>query len=73
MAETYKKLEDGTLEIRKTADVAVTTMSEKEIVGKIAEVQTAIDHLNIDLAAKEQEKLEWQNKLETIQTVEPKL
>ena len=71
MAEIYKKLPDGTLEIRKTQDEVVSTMSEKEIVGKIAEVQTAIDHLNIDLAAKEQEKAEWQTKLTTIQA-EPK-
>jgi len=76
MAETYKKLEDGTLEIRKTADAVTSTMSEKEIIGKIAEVQTEIDHLNndisdknIDKAAKELEKAEWQSKLEMIKVI----
>ena len=67
MAETYTKLPDGTLQISKTADAVVSTMSEKEIVGKIAEVQTQIDHLNIDLAAKEKEKAEWQSKLTIVQ------
>ena len=66
MAETFKKLPDGTLEISKTADAVISTMSEKEIIGKIAEVQTKIDHLELDVVAKEQEKAEWQSKLETV-------
>ena len=69
MAETYKKLEDGTLEISKTADAVVSTMSEKEIVGKIAEAQTKIDHLNIDLAAAETEKAAWAAKLAVVSKV----
>lgn len=66
MAETYKKLPDGTLEITKTSDEVKSTMSEQEIIDKIAEAQTKIDHLNIDLIAAEQEKAKWQNKLSVI-------
>ena len=69
MAETFKKLPDGTLETTKTADAVISTMSQKEIIGKIAEVQTAIDHLDIDKAAKELEKAEWQSKLEIVKAV----
>jgi len=69
MAETFKKLSDGTLQMTVTPVAVITTMSQKEIIGKIAEVQTLIDHLNIDLAAKEQEKLEWQSKLNLVKTL----
>lgn len=72
MAETYKKLPDGTLEITTTGNEVKSTMSEQEIVGKIAEVQTKIDHLNIDITAEEEEKAEWQAKLDIIQDVVPK-
>ena len=69
MAETFKKLSDGTLEISKTADAVISTMSQKEIIGKIAEVQTKIDHLNTDLVAAEQEKAQWQSKLNLVKTL----
>ena len=59
MAETYKKLPDGTLEITKSQDSVISTMSQQEIEGKIAEVQTKIDHLNTDLTAAQQEKEQW--------------
>lgn len=71
MAETYKKLSDGTLEISKSQDIVITTMSREEIEGKMAEVQTRIDHLNVDLAGVEQEKAEWQNKLNVVKTATP--
>lgn len=63
MAETYKKLPDGTLQITKSQDTVLTTVTEEEIVGKIAETQTKIDHLNIDLAATQKEKVLWEEKL----------
>jgi len=69
MAETYKKLENGLLETRKTPDEIISTQSQKEIEGKIAEEQTKIDHLNIDLAAAEREKAVWVSKLEIIKEV----
>jgi len=65
MAETYKKLEDGTLEIRRTGDTVISTMSQ-------AEIQTIIDHLNKDIAEKEQEKAGWVSKLELVKTIEIK-
>ncbi len=69
MAETYKKLENGLLETRVTPDEIIFTQSQKEIEGKIAEEQTKIDHLEIDLAAAEREKAVWVSKLEIIKEV----
>jgi hypothetical protein len=66
MAETYKKLADGTLQVTTTGDKVVSTMSKREIEGKIAEVQTKIDHLNVDLTEAQAEKAVWDDKLTTI-------
>lgn len=66
MAET-KKIVDGNLEITKTSDVVVTTMTEEEVVGKIAEVQTKIDHLNVNVNVAEAEKSRWEAHLVEIQ------
>lgn len=63
MPET-SKMTDGLLEITKTGDSVITTMTKEEVVGKIAEVQTKIDHLNIDLAEAGVEKAKWDNYLE---------
>lgn len=63
MATTSKKLPDGTLEITATGDSVISTMTRDEIVGKIAEVQTKIDHLNIDLTAATAEKTVWEKEL----------
>jgi len=57
---------DGLLKITVTPDEITTTMTPKEVEGKIAEIQTKIDHLEIDLAAAEREKAEWQSKLEVV-------
>jgi len=65
MAETYKKLPDGTLQISRTGNTVISTMSQ-------AEIQTIIDHLNGDIAEKEQEKAEWISKLELVKTIEIK-
>ena len=56
---TTTKIVNGKLEIVETKDTVTTTMTEDEVAGKIAEIQTAIDHLEIDLAAKEAEKAIW--------------
>ena len=69
MAETYTKLPDGTLEITATTAKVVSTMSKEEITGKIAEVQTKIDHLNIDLVMAETEKAAWAAKLAVVNVV----
>lgn len=53
------KVVDGKLEITQTGDVIIETLSREEIVGKIAEVQTRIDHRNLDNAADETKKSEW--------------
>ena len=58
MAKT-KKIKDGELEVTETLPTTVSTMSRNDVVGKIAEVQTKIDHLAIDLIAAETEKDEW--------------
>ena len=69
MAETYTKLPDGTLEITATTAKVVSTMSKEEITGKIAEAQTKIDHLNIDLAAAQVEKAAWAAKLAVVNKI----
>ena len=44
MATIYKKV-GNILEITKTSDSEIFTISRKEIISKIAEAQTKIDHL----------------------------
>ncbi len=62
MAETREVI-DGKLRISETAETVIKTMTVEEIKGKIAEVQTEIDHLKIDLIAKEAEKQKWHDDL----------
>ena len=50
---------DGKLRIEKAQDVVITTMSKEEVIGRIAEIQTALDHLLIDVAAKQAELAIW--------------
>ena len=47
---TTSKVVDGKIEITKVGDTVITTMDLKEVIGKKAEAQTKVDHLNIDLA-----------------------
>lgn len=68
MAKT-SEIVNGLLEITKTGDSTVTTMSRKEVVGKKAEIQTEIDHLELDLAAKQTEWQEWDDYLKEIDKV----
>ena len=63
MART-KNIKNGELETVETPDVIISTLTRGEVAGKIAEVQTKIDHLNVDLAAAEAEKVEWEDALE---------
>lgn len=62
MAETGK-ITDGVLKITKTGDSVITTMIKEEVAGKIAEAQTKIDHLNIDITEAEVERIKWDNYL----------
>jgi len=66
MAETIKII-DGKVEITKSQDVVVSTMTKEEIVGKIAEAQTKVDHLNIDLAAAQLEVDKWKSILKEVE------
>ena len=65
MAKT-SKIVDGELELTDTGDINITTMTREEVVGKKDEVQTAIDHLKLDLAAKQVEWQEWDDYLKEI-------
>lgn len=54
-----KKVVDGNLEITKTGDAVITTLSPEEVVGKRAEAQTKVDHLKIDLTEAQAEVDQW--------------
>lgn len=60
------KIVDGELEITKSEDVVVSTLTREEVIGKKAEAQTKIDHLNTDLAEAQTEVAKWNNYLEAI-------
>ena len=62
MAETIKVI-DGKIEIIKSQDVVISTMTKDEIIGKKAEAQTKVDHLNIDLVEAQAEVTKWDNRL----------
>ena len=62
MAETSKVV-DGKLELTRTGEVVVETLTREEVVGKMAEAQTKIDHLNIDLRTAQDEKDKWESYL----------
>ena len=44
------KVVNGNLEVT-TTDVKIVTKTKEELVGEKAEMQTKIDHLNVDLSA----------------------
>jgi len=50
---------DGKLIIEKSQDVVITNMGKEEVAGRVAEIQTALDHLMIDVAAKQAELALW--------------
>ena len=54
---------NGELKITKTPESTISTMTREEVVGKKAEAQTEVDHLEINLAAKQVEVTKWENYL----------
>ena len=62
MAKTSKKVDD-VLEITTTGDDVIVTLTREEIVGKIAEAQTVVDHLQIDVTIAEQKVTYWKDEL----------
>ena len=65
MAET-SKIVDGAVQVTRTADVVITTMTKDEVIGKRAEAQTKVDHLNIDLVAAQAEVTKWDNLIQEL-------
>jgi len=65
MAETYK-VADGKIEITKSQDVVISTMTKDEVIGKIAEAQTKVDHLNIDLTKAQAKVTKWNDMLKEL-------
>jgi len=65
MAETIKVI-DGKIEIIKSQDVVISTMTKDEIIGKKAEAQTKVDHLNIDLVAAQAKVTKWDDMLKEL-------
>ena len=65
MAET-SKIVDGAVEVTRTADVVVTTMTKDEVIGKRDEAQTKVDHLNIDLVAAQAEVTKWDSLIQEL-------
>lgn len=57
---------DGKLKITNTLGSTIKTLTRKEVVGKKAETQTKLDHLNIDLVEVKVELEKWNNWLEAI-------
>jgi hypothetical protein len=58
MAESIKII-NGELEITKSQDIIISTMTKNEILDKRAELQTKVDHLKIDLTTTQAEILKW--------------
>jgi len=56
---TTSKIVDGKIEITKTGDSVITTLDLKEVIGKRAEAQTKLDHINIDREAAIAEVAKW--------------
>ena len=65
MAETVKVV-DGKLQITTTGDTNVVTKTSDELIGEKAEIQTKIDHLNIDKTALDTELADIQTKIDLL-------
>ena len=65
MAEKIKVV-NGELEITITSGEVISTMSREEVVGKKAEAQTKVDHLNIDVAEAQAEVTKWDDRIKEI-------
>ena len=57
---------NGELKLTKTGDEIITTMTRAEVVGKKAEAQTKVDHLNIDLIEAQAEVTKWDDIIKEI-------
>lgn len=62
MAKT-KQIVDGKLEITTAGPITIETLTHEEVVGKKAEAQTKVDHLQIDLVAAQTEVTGWDDQL----------
>ena len=62
MAESIDVV-DGKLRLRKTPAEVIETFSQAEVEEKIAQAQTKIDHLQINLAEWERDKAQWEERL----------
>ena len=62
MAET-RRVVDGNIEITRTDEVVVETLTREEVEGKKAESQTTLDHLNIDVRNAQAEIDKWESYL----------
>ena len=60
--ETFTKV-DGKLEITTTGEINIVTKTKKELEGEKAEIQTKIDHLEIDLSVEQLKIEEKQTKI----------
>jgi hypothetical protein len=65
MAEKIEII-DGKLKVTVTPDETISTMERDEVVRKIAEAQTKVDHLQLDLTAAQAEVTKWDNYLKEI-------
>ena len=65
MAKT-KQIVGGKLEITTTGDITIQTLTHEEVVGKRAEAQTKVDHLQIDLTEAQAEVTEWDDQLKEL-------
>jgi len=57
---------NGELELTITGGEVKTTMTREEVVGRKAEAQTKVDHLNIDLTEAQAEVTKWDDRLKEI-------
>lgn len=56
---TKTEVVNGEIKITKTPPPTIETLSRPEVVGKRAESQTKVDHLQIDLDAAQTEVDQW--------------
>jgi len=59
---------NGELKLTKTGIETIETLTEKEVIGKIAEAQTKLDHLNIDRTEAQAEVDKWAARLENLKS-----
>lgn len=65
MAENIE-IVDGKLRVTKTPNEIISTMTREELIGKRAEAQTRVDHLQIDLEQAKVEVEKYDNYVQAI-------